>query len=158
MNLINNEQKYLDSINGKLDDFINMFDKKVDMIINKKLNNNININNNNIINQRKDNNIIYKENMNNNKYASIKIFDITKVGGIGIILTVNTISNGKVKHNYTYENNKGTVIFRIKDFENNFCPQEFEYPDSHILIKPEFIKGDYKMVELYDEFYCIETK
>jgi len=156
INLINNEQKYLDSINGKLDDFINIFDKKVNELINKKLNNNIiNQKDNNIINQR-NNNIINKNNINDNKYASIKIFDILRVGGIGMILRSNTISNGKVRSGYSYQNNKGTVIFRIKGFENNFCAQGFEYPDSDILILPQFIKGDSKMIDLYDEFYFIE--
>ena len=50
------------------------------------------------------------------------------------------------------------MIFRIKEFDNNYCPQEFEYPDSQILIIPEFIKGTQNMVELYDEYYCIDTK
>jgi len=73
-----------------------------------------------------------------------------------MILRSNTISNGKVRSGYSYQNNKGTVIFRIKGFENNFCAQGFEYPDSDILILPQFIKGDSKMIDLYDEFYFIE--
>jgi hypothetical protein len=171
MDLIKGEQKYLDTINGKLDDFINIFDKKVENIITKKFNINYNNNNNNNINNNINNinnninkidninnNINKIDNINNNKYANIKIFNIHKEGGLGIILTSNTISTGKVRRGYSYQNHKGTVIFKIKDFENNFCPTEFEYPDTGILIIAQFMKGDYKMVDLYDEFYCIETK
>lgn len=153
MNLLNGEQKYLDTINGKLDDLINIFDKKVENIIEKKLSSTTS--NCNIEQKQNINNI--NNNYNNNKYANIKIFNIGKIGGIGIVLTANTISVGKVRRGYSYQNHKGTVIFRIKDFENNFCPTEFEYPDSEILIIAQFIKGNYTMVDLYDVFYCIDS-
>jgi hypothetical protein len=205
VNMINKETKFIDEINNKLDDFINIFDNKVSNIVDSKLtefnnninNNNINninknnnnINNNNDINNNninknnnnknnnnnnnksnKNNNIIdiqpgklnVNQNNNNNnnnldeKYANIKVFDKHKIGGIGYVLTVNTVTPGKVKRNYKYTNDKGTVSFRIKDFNNNCCPIEFEYPDSQIYIIPEFIKGNYNMIDIFDEFYKTE--
>jgi len=199
LNMINDEKVYINEINNKIDDFINVFDKKTCAIVDNKLNefkNNLNLNlnnndNNNIDNNKNNKNIIniknIKNNKNNNiidiqpgkfnnlidnpnnklnnnnlinqnyesfeKYANIKVFDKYKIGGIGYVLSANTTSSGKVKRNYTYTNEKGTVVFRIKDFENNFYPQEFEYPDSQILIVPQFIKGNYNMIDVYDEFY-----
>jgi hypothetical protein len=150
-NNLKSEKYYIDTINKKLDEFINVFDKKIEIIIEKKnnLNNNLNNFNNNF-----NNNLI--NNNNFEKYANIKIFDKYKVGGVGYILSLNTISSGKVKCNYTYANKKQTVIFTIKSFENNFCPTQFEYPDNNIQIVAKFIKGDFNMIELYDEFYFIE--
>lgn len=184
INLINNEKVFIDEINNKLDDFINIFDNKVSNIVDSKLTEFNNKNNNNVINNnnKNDNNIIdiqpgklnnilvnnpdnklnnannnlvnYNNNNNHDeKYANIKVFDKYKIGGIGYVLSVNTISAGKVKRNYKYTNDKGTISFRIKDFENNFCPNEFNYPDSQIYIIPYFIKGNYHMVDIYDEFY-----
>lgn len=188
LDMINNEKVFINEINNKLDDFINIFDNKVMNIVDSKLiefknnnnnnNNNINNNNNNINKNNKNNNIIdiqpgklnvnpnnklnNADNNNNNnnnnnldeKYANIKVFDKNKIGGIGYILSVNTTSAGKVKRDYKYTNDKGTVSFRIKDFENNFCPIEFNYPASQIFIRPQFIKGNYNMIDIYDEFYC----
>ena len=124
--------------------------------------NNILVNNPyNKLNNADNNSLVNNNNNNNNnnideKYANIKVFDKHKIGGIGYVLTVNTTSVGKVKRNYKYTNDKGTISFRIKDFENNFCPNEFNYPDSQIYIIPHFIKGNYHMIDIYDEFYKTE--
>jgi len=109
----------------------------------------------NIINKQID----YQNNINNknNKIANLKIFDKFKIGGCGYVLSVNTTSNGNVKRDYTYQSMNGDVIFKIKDFENNFCPTEFNYPDTGILIVPKFIKGNITLLNIYDEFYCINT-
>ena len=116
-------------------------------IINKKVLDNDIINNKN-----------FKNKMLENKVANIKVFDKWKVNGIGYILTVNTISVGNVKEGYTYQSKNGNVIFKIKNFEHNFMPQEFTYPDSHIRINPSFIKGNILLIDIYDEFYCIADK
>ena len=115
---------------------------------------------NDIINKKiLDNDIINNKNlkkMSENRIATIKVFDKCKIGGIGYILTVNTISVGNVKIGYKYQSKNGRVIFEIKWFENNFCPTEFTYPDIDILINPKFIKGNILLIDIYDEFYCID--
>ena len=70
--------------------------------------------------------------------ANLKVKEIYKVCGIGIVLTVETISNGTVKTGYNYKlNGDDQKIIVIKDFEHNFCPTEFIHPadDIHIGVK-----------------------
>ena len=153
-NIINNEQNIInnqksfhsDNLNNK-DNIVDKNDNNKDNIVDNNIDNNIY---NNIDNNK-------NMNMNINKNATIKIIDKYKIGGIGYILDVNTITPGKIKRNYVYQSKNKEVVFRIKDFENNFNPQEFEYPASKIFIKPEFIKGNMMSIELYDEFISITS-
>ena len=72
------------------------------------------------------------------KLANLKVKEIYKIGGIGIVLTVETISNGTVKPGYSYKlNGDAQKIIVIKDFEHNFCPTEFIHPadDIHMGVK-----------------------
>ena len=86
--------------------------------------------------------------------ANLKIKEIYKVGGIGVVLLLETISPGYVQCGFNYKvvigNSVGVsagigngvvdgkVISRkpvitIKSFENNFCPSEFEHPNNDII-------------------------
>jgi len=145
---INNAKKLENNFN----DFTNNVYNIIDGQINKKINNYNKIIDKQVEYQNFDNKINYTPK------ANIKIFDKCRVGGIGYILNANTVSNGNVKPGYTYQSKSNeNLLFKIKDFENNSCPQEFNYPASNILIVPQFIKGNYKDVELYDEFLCVKT-
>ena len=79
--------------------------------------------------------------------ANLKIKEIYKVGGIGVVLLLETISLVYVRCGFNYKvitgNGVGNgvvdgkVISRkpvitIKSFENNFCPSEFEHPNNDI--------------------------
>lgn len=176
----NNIDNQLKKLENRFDDFTN----NINNIIDKQINNNNNIKKNNKIidkqveyqdfdnkkininkindNKINDNKIIDNKIIDNKNIiklkANIKIFDKCKVGGIGYILSVNTISHGNVKRGYTYQSKSNeNLLFKIKDFDNNFCPLEFNYPDSNIYIIPDFIQGHCKDIELYDEFICIKS-
>jgi hypothetical protein len=153
--IINNQQNIINNQKSFHRDNLNNLNNQDNIGMNDDIDNNIHNNNNNNNNKNKNKN--KNKNMNINKIATIKIFDKYKIGGIGYILNVNTITPGKIKRNYVYQSKNEEVVFRIKDFENNFNPQEFEYPDSGILIKPEFIKGNIMSIELYDEFISITS-
>ena len=67
--------------------------------------------------------------------ANLKVKEIYKIGGTGIVITVETISNGTVKTGYSYKlNGDDQKIIVIKDFEHNFCPTEFIHPADGIYI------------------------
>lgn len=159
-NLLQTYEINIKNLENRFDDFTN----NINNIIDKQINNNNNIKKNNkIIDKQVKYQDIDNKKININKNiiklkANIKIFDKCKVGGIGYILSVNTISHGNVKRGYTYQSKSNeNLMFKIKDFENNFCPQEFNYPESNILIVPDFIQGHCKDIELYDEFICIKS-
>ena len=146
-------------LNNKFIKSLTSNDNKQNNIINKQINYQNNLNNlNNINNSNNSNNF---SNLKNNKniFANIKIFDKYKIGGIGNVLVCNTTTNGNVKVGYTYQSKSNeNIIFKIKSFENNFCPTEYTYPDSNIEIIPQFIKGYITDIELYDEYVCIKTE
>jgi hypothetical protein len=173
----NNNNNNVQNLENRFDDFTNNIYNVIDVQINNKLKNVISrenaldelhnnlINNNKIIDKQVDYQNIDNDNIKNNDKknnyrikSNIKIFNKCKVRGIGYVLNANTISPGNVKRGYTYQSKSNeNIIFKIKDFENNFCPQEFNYPDSNISIRPDFIHGSYKDIELYDEFVCIKS-
>ena len=83
--------------------------------------------------------------------ANLKIKEIYKVGGIGVVLLLETISPGYVQCGFNYkvitgngvcnsvgngvvdaEDNARKIVITIKSFENNFCPSEFEHPNNDI--------------------------
>ena len=80
----------------------------------------------------------------NKPKANLKIKEIYKIGGMGAVLVLETISSGFVRCNFSYkifndtsykvdiEDNRD-VIITIKSFENNFCPSEFEHPNNNII-------------------------
>lgn len=90
--------------------------------------------------------------------ANLKIKEIYKVGGIGVVLLLETISPGYVRCGFNYkaitsngvvdgvvdgivtgngvvdgEYNTRKTVITIKQFENNFCPSEFEHPNNNII-------------------------
>jgi len=73
--------------------------------------------------------------------ANLKIKEIYKIGGIGVVLELETISPGYVRCGFSYKivngnsngNSNGNVIITIKSFENNFCHSEFEHPNNNII-------------------------
>ena len=159
---------------NRLNNMINNIDNNID---NNKNNNIIidnNKNNNNIIENKiyYDNNCYYdndyrnniinnyynNKNSDNNKHANIKILDKCKVGGIGIILSVCTISKGYVKPQYVYRCKNKDIIFQIKTFENNFCPIEFIHPSNLISFTVNMILGNTTDIDIGDECVFVSNK
>lgn len=65
--------------------------------------------------------------------ASLSITSVYREGGVGIVLEVVTVSAGKVKPGFEYRI-EGQGKIKIKSFDNNFLPIEYEHPSSGILI------------------------
>ena len=61
----------------------------------------------------------------------MKINNLYRLGGVGIILDLETVTPGIVKRGFRYKiKDMGNIL--IKDFDNNFLPQFFEHPCSNI--------------------------
>jgi hypothetical protein len=75
--------------------------------------------------------IQHAENIETEK-ATLKIKDVYKFGGVGILLTLETITPGIVEEGYQYKYGESAII-TIKGFENHFCESKFEHPHSNIL-------------------------
>jgi len=65
--------------------------------------------------------------------ATLNINEIYKIGGMGIVLVLSTISPGYVRREFNYKINYNNASINIKSFENNFCPYEFQHPHSNII-------------------------
>lgn len=65
--------------------------------------------------------------------AILNINKIYKIGGIGIVLVLSTISPGYVRKGFNYKINYNNSRINIKSFENHFCPYEFQHPHSNII-------------------------
>jgi hypothetical protein len=146
--LFDNFNNYMNKPDVRSNQFNNIHDENLNDIITTQVKYQNDILDNNKINKK-----------NNKKIANIKVFDKYRFNNYKnseYIISVNTTTMGNVKPNYVYQSMNGNVVFKIKSFENNFCPKEFNYPATSILIKPEFIKGYIDLVDMYDEFYCVE--
>ena len=67
--------------------------------------------------------------------ATLNINGIYKIGGMGILLVLATISPGYVRAGFNYKiiSNNARIDINIKSLENNFCPYEFQHPHSNII-------------------------
>ena len=63
--------------------------------------------------------------------SSLKINRVYREGGIGIVLDLETITDGVVRTGFVYQI-EGKGLVTIKNFENNFCPLEFSHPSSGV--------------------------
>jgi len=139
---------------NNLTDVVKNMNNQISNLTNNMNNMNNQIKSINEENQNLKNNINnYQTNQTN---ANIKIVDKYKISGIGYILKVDIITPGKIKRNNTYISKNKEIMFKIKDFEHNFCPVDFEYPATEILIAPRFLKGDIISINNYDEFEYID--